>query len=130
MALRIDIDRTPDGRWVASVPALGNLTRRATTRTEALRAVQVEALRRLAGELERGDRPPFGAFDVEPVEGPAVLALRSRAAETLRSLQQAATEDGLDELSEDDIEQEIRAARASRPHAPGQDTDPAAVKDG
>lgn len=129
MALRIDIDREPDGPWVARVPDLGDLSCRGASRTEALRAVQVEALRVLAGQLERGERPPFGAFRVEPVEGPAILALRSRAAQTLGGLQRAAVDAGLDRLSEEDIESEIRAARSARRAASG-DTDPPAVKNG
>jgi hypothetical protein len=129
MALRIDIDRQADGRWIARVPTLDGLTMYGASRSEALRSVQVEALRVLASQLERGERQPFGAFAVEPVEGASILALRSRAARHLRALQEGAAEAGVDELSEAEIDAEISAARAARQSAPGE-TDPPAAKNG
>ena len=130
MALRIEIDRESDGQWVARITELAGLARRGKTRTAALRAVQVEALRTLAGQLERRERAPFGAFAVEPVEGPAILSIRSRAAQTLRDLQESASADGLDELSEQDIEAEIRASRAARGVEFSSDADTSVIKSG
>ncbi|MCG8556558.1 MAG: hypothetical protein MJD61_14900, partial [Proteobacteria bacterium] len=73
---------------------------------------------------------PFGAFAVEPVEGPAILSIRSRAAQTLRDLQESASADGLDELSEQDIEAEIRASRAARGVEFSSDADTSVIKSG
>jgi len=114
MSLIIDIDREPNGEWLASVRELKGVSARDRTRDGALRAAQVLALRVLADELQREERPPFAAFSVTAVEGPAILAVRDRARETMRSLQDQAQTSGASDLSETEIEDEIRAARNDR----------------
>jgi hypothetical protein len=111
MSLVIDIDREPTGEWLASVRELEGVSARDRTRDGALRSAQVLALRALADQLQREERTPFAAFSVTAVEGPAILAIRDRAKKTVRSLQDRAKATGASDLSEADIEDEIRSAR-------------------
>ena len=114
MSLIIDIDREPNGEWLASVRELKGVSARDRTRDGALRSAQVLALRALADQLQSEERAPFAAFSVTAVEGPAILAVRDRARETMRSLQDQAQSSGASDLSETEIEDEIRAARNER----------------
>jgi predicted RNase H-like HicB family nuclease len=117
MSLVIDIDREPNGDWLASVRDLGGIAVRDRTREGALRSAQVLALRALADQLQREERAPFAAFGVTAVEGPAILAVRERAAQTLRELQQQAENASSATMTDEDIDAEIRAARSARPRA-------------
>ncbi|MBN1654857.1 MAG: hypothetical protein JXA30_13885 [Deltaproteobacteria bacterium] len=114
MSLIIDIDREPNGEWLASVRELKGVSARDRTREGALRSAQVLALRALADQLQREERAPFAAFSVTAVEGPAILAVRERAQQAMRSLQDQAQTSGASDLSETEIEDEIRAARNER----------------
>jgi hypothetical protein len=114
MSLVIDIDREPTGEWLASVRELEGVSARDRTRDGALRSAQVLALRALADQLQREERTPFAAFSVTAVEGPAILAIRDRAKQTMLSLQDQAKATGASDLSEADIEDEIRAERSER----------------
>lgn len=109
VALEIVIDLAPDGTWVASAAEL-RLEVRRPTRDEALRAVQVEALRALAERLQRGSIPPYDAFGVVAREGAAVLGVRASAAEAYRALQAAAAASG--PITDGEIADEIGRARA------------------
>jgi predicted RNase H-like HicB family nuclease len=114
MSLVIDIDREPTGEWIASVRELEGVSARDRTRDGALRSAQVLALRALADQLQRQERAPFAAYAVTAVEGPAILAIRDRAKQTMRSLQDRAKATGASDLSEADIDDEIRAERSER----------------
>jgi predicted RNase H-like HicB family nuclease len=114
MSLVIDIDREPNGEWIASVRELQGVIARDRTRDGALRAAQVLAFRALADQLQREELPPFAAFSVNAVEGPASLAIRERIQQTMSSLQDQAQATGASNLSEEEIEDEIRATRIAR----------------
>jgi predicted RNase H-like HicB family nuclease len=114
MSLIIDIDREPNGEWIASVRELKGVAARDRTRDGALRAAQVVALRVLADQLQREERSPFGAFSVSAVEGSAILAIREHFQQTMCALQNQAQAIGSSDLSEQEIEDEIRAARIAR----------------
>lgn len=56
--LAVEIDREDDGRWIAEIPQLAGVLAYGTTREEAVRAVQVLALRVVADRLEHGEPVP------------------------------------------------------------------------
>jgi uncharacterized protein with von Willebrand factor type A (vWA) domain len=72
------------------------------------------AFRVLADQLQREELPPFAAFSVNAVEGPAILAIRERIQQTMSSLQDQAQATGASNLSGEEIEDEIRATRIAR----------------
>ena len=55
MSIAIELEREDDGRWVAGVPALAGVMAYGASRDEALRAVQMLALRVIADRLEQGE---------------------------------------------------------------------------
>ena len=57
MTFAIQIDREPDGRWLAEVPGLPGVMCYAGAREEALSKVQALALRVLAERLEQREAP-------------------------------------------------------------------------
>lgn len=58
MDLTVEFEREADGRWLAEVPELPGVMAYGTTREDALRAVEVLALRVLADRLEHGETMP------------------------------------------------------------------------
>jgi hypothetical protein len=114
MSLVIDIDRESNGEWIASARELQGVIARDRTRDGALRAAQVLAFRVLADQLQREELPPFAAFSANAVEGPAILAIRERVQQTMRALQGQAQATRASDLSDEDIEDEIRATRVAR----------------
>ncbi len=60
MKLTIEVEREDDGRWLAEVPELPSVIVYGETREEAIRRVQVLALRILADRLEHGESVPEG----------------------------------------------------------------------
>ena len=56
MALKIEIDREVDGRWIAEIPALPGVMAYGRTRREAVARVKALALRVLADRIERETR--------------------------------------------------------------------------
>ena len=57
MTLIVEIEREPDGRWMADVPALPGAMCYAGNREEALMRVQALALRVLAERMEQREAP-------------------------------------------------------------------------
>jgi predicted RNase H-like HicB family nuclease len=57
MTFAVQIDREPDGRWLADVPSLPGVMCYAGTREEALARVQALALRVIAERLEQRESP-------------------------------------------------------------------------
>jgi predicted RNase H-like HicB family nuclease len=55
MSIAIELEREDDGRWIAEVPALAGVMAYGASRDEALRAVQMLALRVIADRLEQGE---------------------------------------------------------------------------
>ena len=68
----------------------------------------------LADQLQRQELAPFAAFSVTAVEGPAILAVRERAQQSMRLLQDQALSTGTTNLTEAEIEAEISATRSER----------------
>jgi len=60
MKLTIEIEREDDERWLAEVPQLPGVMVYGETRDDAIRRVQVLALRVLADRLEHGESVPEG----------------------------------------------------------------------
>lgn len=58
MDLTVEFERETDGRWLAEVPELPGVMAYGTTQEDALRAVEVLALRVLADRLEHGETMP------------------------------------------------------------------------
>lgn len=56
--LKVEFDREVDGRWIADIPALPGVTVYGRTRKEALRAVEVLALRVIVDRIEHGEAVP------------------------------------------------------------------------
>ncbi len=61
--MKIELEREDDGRWIAEVPELPGMMAYGETRQEAIKRVQVLALRVVADKLEHGDSPA-GLSDV------------------------------------------------------------------
>jgi predicted RNase H-like HicB family nuclease len=57
MTLTVEIEREPDGRWMADVPSLPGVMCYAGDRNEALAKVQALALRVIAERLEHRETP-------------------------------------------------------------------------
>ena len=57
MTFRVEIEREPDGRWLADVPSLPGVMCYAGDRNEALAKVQALALRVIAERLEQRETP-------------------------------------------------------------------------
>ena len=57
MTFRVEIEREPDGRWLADVPGLPGVMCYAGGRDEALAKVQALALRVIADRLEQRETP-------------------------------------------------------------------------
>lgn len=55
MDLKVELEREDDGRWMAEVAALPGVLAYGSSRDEALRAVEVLALRVMADRLEHGE---------------------------------------------------------------------------
>ncbi|MDQ3033516.1 MAG: type II toxin-antitoxin system HicB family antitoxin [Myxococcota bacterium] len=64
MRLVIEVEREDDGRWLAEVPELPGVAAYGSTRDEAIRSVQVLALRTVADRLEHGEAVPATALDI------------------------------------------------------------------
>jgi predicted RNase H-like HicB family nuclease len=62
-ALRIEIDREVDGRWMADVPELPGVGVYGATREEAIAKVKVLALQVLVDKLAHGEPVPV---DLDP----------------------------------------------------------------
>ncbi len=54
----VQIDREPDGRWLADIPSLPGVMCYGGDRDEAIAKVQALALRVIAERLEHRDAPP------------------------------------------------------------------------
>jgi predicted RNase H-like HicB family nuclease len=54
----VQIDREPDGRWIAEVPSLPGVMCYGGDRNEAIARVQALALRVIAERLENREAPP------------------------------------------------------------------------
>jgi predicted RNase H-like HicB family nuclease len=63
MKLTIEIDREPDGRWIAEIPELPGVLSYGGTRAEARARAQALALRVIADRLENGEADP-GSTDI------------------------------------------------------------------
>jgi predicted RNase H-like HicB family nuclease len=61
MELVVELEQEDDGRWIAEVVSMPGVMAYADTRDEALRAVEVLALRVIADRLEHGE------IDTQPV---------------------------------------------------------------
>ncbi len=57
-AIRVEVEREDDGRWLAEVPALSGALAYGQTREDALAKVEALALRILAERLEHGEPTP------------------------------------------------------------------------
>jgi predicted RNase H-like HicB family nuclease len=57
-AMKIEIEREDDGRWIAEVPDLPGVMAYAATRQEAIVKVQSLALRVIADRLDHGETIP------------------------------------------------------------------------
>jgi predicted RNase H-like HicB family nuclease len=57
-AIRVEVEREDDARWLAEVPALSGALAYGQTREDALAKVQALALRILAERLEHGEPTP------------------------------------------------------------------------
>ena len=58
MDLTVEFEREADGRWLGEIPELPGVMAYGTTQQEALRAVEVLALRVLADRLEHSETTP------------------------------------------------------------------------
>ena len=58
MTYTVQIDREPDGRWIAEVPDLPGVMCYGGDRNEAIARVQALALRVIAERLEHREAPP------------------------------------------------------------------------
>jgi len=59
MNYSLEIEREPDGRWLAEVPELPGVLAYGTTPDEAMAKAEVLALRVLAEQLEHGETRPL-----------------------------------------------------------------------
>jgi predicted RNase H-like HicB family nuclease len=57
-AIRIEVEREEDGRWLAEAPVLAGALAYGQTREEAVARVEALALRILAERLEHGEPTP------------------------------------------------------------------------
>jgi predicted RNase H-like HicB family nuclease len=57
-AIRVEVEREADGRWLADVPALTGALAYGQSREEAVAKVEALALRILAERLEHGEPTP------------------------------------------------------------------------
>jgi predicted RNase H-like HicB family nuclease len=57
-ALRIEVEREADGRWIAEIPQLPGVMACGATRDEARSKVEALALRVLADRIEHGEAVP------------------------------------------------------------------------
>jgi predicted RNase H-like HicB family nuclease len=57
-AIRVEVEREDDGRWLAEVPALPGALAYGQTREDALAKAEALALRILAERLEHGEPTP------------------------------------------------------------------------
>jgi predicted RNase H-like HicB family nuclease len=57
-AIRIEVEREDDGRWLAEVPALAGALAYGQSREQAVARVEALALRILAERLEHGEAAP------------------------------------------------------------------------
>jgi predicted RNase H-like HicB family nuclease len=62
--LSIEIEREPDGRWLAEIPQLPGVMAYGETMNEAQSKVKVLALRVIADRIEHGDPVPFETSSV------------------------------------------------------------------
>jgi predicted RNase H-like HicB family nuclease len=58
MQFKVELERENDGRWLAEVKELPGVLAYGKTRDEALKAVEVLALRVLADRIEDGEAAP------------------------------------------------------------------------
>lgn len=58
MALKIELDRETDGRWIAEIPSLPGVMCYGSTRKEAIARVRALALRVIADRLEKAKNTP------------------------------------------------------------------------
>ncbi len=56
--MRIEIEQETDGRWIAEAPELPGVMVYGDTREDAIRSVEILALRVLADRLEHGEDLP------------------------------------------------------------------------
>ena len=57
-AVKVDVDREEDGRWIAEVPELPGVLAYGPTRQEAIAKAQALALRVIADRLDHGEAIP------------------------------------------------------------------------
>ncbi len=60
MALRIEVEREEDGRWLAEIPDLPGVLAYGADPAEAIARVQALGLRVLADRVEHGEPVPAG----------------------------------------------------------------------
>lgn len=70
MAIKIQVEREDDGRWLADIPEIPGVMAYGETRQEAITKVEALALRVIADRVEHG----------EPVPGSELLFVVSAAA--------------------------------------------------
>lgn len=58
LTLPVEVERVPDGRWLADIPRIPGVMQYGSTRSEVVRNVQALALRVLADMLEQGELNP------------------------------------------------------------------------
>ena len=58
MRFRVELEREPDGRWLAEVPELPGVLAYGTSASDAQAKVQALALRVVADRLEHGEAGP------------------------------------------------------------------------
>jgi predicted RNase H-like HicB family nuclease len=56
--MRLEIEREPDGRWIAEVPELPGVMAYGRTRKQAIAKAQSLALRVIADRLDHGEAAP------------------------------------------------------------------------
>ncbi|MGH9431717.1 MAG: type II toxin-antitoxin system HicB family antitoxin [Terriglobia bacterium] len=63
MAYIIELERESDGRWIAEIPSLPGVMAYGKTKGDAIKAVEVLALRVIADRIE-GKKKPGKSLDV------------------------------------------------------------------
>jgi predicted RNase H-like HicB family nuclease len=56
--MKIEVEQETDGRWIAEAPDLPGVMAYGATKDEAVRTVEVLALRTMADRLEHGEHIP------------------------------------------------------------------------
>jgi predicted RNase H-like HicB family nuclease len=58
MAMKIEIDREDDGRWIAEIPEMPGVMAYGESRQEAITKVEALTLRLIADRIDHGERIP------------------------------------------------------------------------